>query len=446
WRPDFLVLVILVSAANWGAGALASRFRHDKPTTAQTVVATAIVFDLGVLGYFKYFNFGVESLNTILSLTGLGTIAAWEVVLPVGISFYVFQAMSYTIDVYRGDAPPARHFVDMAAYIALFPQLVAGPILRYKDLADQLREPDYRPAGLSYGVRRFIVGFCRKVLIADAVAPIATAAFALTTPTAADAWLGVLAYSVQLYFDFSGYSDMAVGLGHMMGFTFMENFDAPYRSSSITEFWRRWHISLSTWLRDYLYVPLGGNRGSIARTYLNLALVMTIGGLWHGASWNFVLWGAWHGAWLCIERLVRTRSSSRQPIPAAPALGWLRTQLVVAFGWVLFRAPDLPSAGRVLAALARRGGFAPGADMAWRTGSLELAALAAGVIYLVMEPRASARTFASHLAAGSLAVTPGRWLRDWRPAVAATALAIAFLAATIKLSADSYSPFLYFQF
>ncbi len=454
WRPDFLVLIIAVSAGNWAAGSLVHRLKPKNHSAAKIAIAAAITLDLVVLAYFKYFNFGVDSLNVLLGIAGIGSIQAWHVVLPVGISFYIFQAMSYSIDVYRGDARPANSFLDMAAYIALFPQLVAGPIVRYKDIADQLRAPDCRPGSVSYGVRRFIIGFARKVLVADAVAPIAKAAFSLAAPTAADAWLGVLAYSVQLYFDFSAYSDMAVGLGHMMGFTFMENFDAPYRSTSITEFWRRWHISLSTWLRDYLYVPLGGNRKGVARTYLNLALVMTIGGLWHGASWNFVLWGAWHGALLCTERLLahlrspanvaRSMSNTGTLQPsrfsatriAALAIQGLATQLAVAFGWVLFRAADLPAAGRMLAAMAGARGWAPGADMAWRFGGLELAALGAGTLWLALEPRAATRS----LAAWS---TPKPGLRT---TLGATALALLFVVAALKLSADSYSPFLYFQF
>lgn len=455
WRPDFLVLIIVVSAGNWLAGDMVNRLKPAKPAAATLVIAATVVLDLLVLGYFKYFNFGVDSLNALLGMAGIGSIKAWRVVLPVGISFYMFQAMSYSIDVYRGDARPARNFFDMAAYIALFPQLVAGPIVRYKDLAEQLHAPDCSPAGLSFGVRRFILGFSRKVLIADTVAPIARAAFSLTAPSAADAWLGVLAYSVQLYFDFSAYSDMAVGLGHMLGFTFMENFDAPYRSTSITEFWRRWHISLSTWLRDYLYVPLGGNRKGVARTYLNLALVMTIGGLWHGASWNFVLWGMWHGAWLCAERLV---AHLRSPAKTARILAQtgdtgqagksvagvasmvasgIITQLAVAFGWVLFRAADLPAARRMLAAMAGAGAWAASADMAWRVGGLELAALALGIVWLALEPRAARRSMSGRNQAGK---------QRLHPKLEAMFLVILFVAAALKLSADSYSPFLYFQF
>jgi alginate O-acetyltransferase complex protein AlgI len=248
---------------------------------------------------------------------------------------------------------------------------------------------------------------------------------------------------------------MAVGLGHMLGFTFMENFDAPYRSTSITEFWRRWHISLSTWLRDYLYVPLGGNRKGVARTYLNLALVMTIGGLWHGASWNFVLWGMWHGAWLCAERLV---AHLRSPAKTARILAQtgdtgqagksvagvasmvasgIITQLAVAFGWVLFRAADLPAARRMLAAMAGAGAWAASADMAWRVGGLELAALALGIVWLALEPRAARRSMSGRNQAGK---------QRLHPKLEAMFLVILFVAAALKLSADSYSPFLYFQF
>ncbi|MBU0928092.1 MAG: MBOAT family protein [Spirochaetes bacterium] len=459
WRPDFLVLLVAVSFANWAAGAVVAAEAKTRLGRAKAALALVVVADLAVLGYFKYFNFGIDTVNAVLSVAGAAGFTAWRVVLPVGISFYVFQAMSYVVDVYRGDAPASGSFVDMAAYIALFPQLVAGPIIRYKDLAGQLRRPDRGPDGAAYGLRRFVVGLCRKVLIADTVAPIANAAFTIADPSAGDAWLGVIAYAVQLYFDFSGYSDMAVGLGRMMGFSFMENFDAPYRASSVTDFWRRWHISLSTWLRDYLYIPLGGNRKGVARTYLNLALVMVIGGLWHGASWNFVAWGCWHGAWLCVERLASSLSRKASPkgrsgasapdrLPGPLALvalaaRWATAQVAVLAGWVVFRATDMDSAGRTLRAMFRVSAEQSrlvSADMAWRFGRLELFALAAGLILAAVEPRAALREYRT-------ASRPlSRTLRAARPAAASAGIALALAAAAIKLSADGYSPFLYFQF
>ncbi len=467
WRPDFLALLAAVTLFDWGAGFLvdprragtgAARAGAAGAGAAKAALVVSVVVNLAVLGYFKYFNFGVDTLNAILERCGWPTLRAAEVILPVGISFYIFQAMSYVVDVYRDDAPRSESFVDMAAYIALFPQLVAGPIIRYKDLAGQLRRPDPAPDGVAYGLRRFAVGLCRKVLIADTVAPIAAAAFSMAEPSAVDAWLGVLAYSIQLYFDFSGYSDMAVGLGRMMGFSFMENFDAPYRATGIGDFWRRWHISLSTWLRDYLYIPLGGNRGGPARTYLNLALVMAIGGLWHGASWNFVAWGCWHGLWLGVERFItgrtkraegdratRRRRLSPPAAAVATAIRWAACQLVVAAGWVVFRAPDMAGAGRMFAAMLGKGGaiasaWTPSADMAWRFGRLEGLALAAGILYVALERRAADRAYG----------TPAPSLSGARRALGSAAVAAgavaALAAAVIKLSADGYSPFLYFQF
>jgi len=450
WRPDFLALLVAVTLFDWAAGYFVDVRKSRDPTGSRIILTVAIAANLAVLGYFKYFNFGVEALNAALTGAGAPPLRARDVILPVGISFYVFQAMSYVIDVYRDDAPRSDSFVDMAAYIALFPQLVAGPIIRYKDLAWQLRGPDYDADGVRYGVRRFVVGLCRKVLIADTVAPIANAAFAVAAPSAADAWLGMLAYSIQLYFDFSGYSDMAVGLGRMMGFSFMENFDAPYRSTGIGEFWRRWHISLSTWLRDYLYIPLGGNRKGAARTYVNLALVMAIGGLWHGASWNFVVWGCWHGAWLCAERLVgaagrhgRARRQPAGPLAFVSALArWSACQLIVMAGWVVFRAEDMGAATRMLGAMIGATGSpsaAISADMAWRFGRLEAFALAAGVLYVALERRAHERAEAPARSRSAL--------RRGAAAVAVSAGTVAALAAVaMKLAADGYSPFLYFRF
>lgn len=453
WRPDFLGLLIAVTFLDWAAGYFVDSRRTRDPAGSRMALLVTVTANLAVLGYFKYFNFGVDALNALLSGAGATPLRAWDVILPVGISFYIFQAMSYVIDVYRDDAPRSASFVDMAAYIALFPQLVAGPIIRYKDLAGQLRAPDYDADGVLYGMRRFVAGLCRKVLIADTVAPIANAAFAIAAPSAADAWLGILAYSIQLYFDFSGYSDMAVGLGRMMGFSFMENFDAPYRATSIGEFWRRWHISLSTWLRDYLYIPLGGNRAGVARTYVNLALVMVIGGLWHGASWNFVLWGCWHGAWLCAERLIKAAADSRrapgrarrEPAPplafVATLARWSACQLIVVTGWVVFRAGDLGAARRMLGSMfgaTPLGGIS--ADMAWRSGRLEMAALAAGVLYATLERRAPDRAYKAPARSRSA-------FRRGATAAAVSAGTVAALAvAAIKLAADGYSPFLYFQF
>ena len=269
----------------------------------RALVGLSIAVNLGLLGFFKYFNFGVDSANAALAALGLpGFDAVLRVTLPLGISFYTFQSMSYTIDVYRGLAAPQRRIVDFACYVALFPQLVAGPIIRYHELADQLRARTHTWEKIARGLALFLLGLGKKICLANPCGKMADTAFAAADLHALDAWIGVIAYAFQIYFDFSGYSDMAIGLGLLFGFTFPKNFDSPYRAASITDFWRRWHISLSAWLRDYLYVPLGGNRRGPRRTYVNLLLVMLLGGLWHGAAWTFVAWGAMHGALLAFER------------------------------------------------------------------------------------------------------------------------------------------------
>jgi alginate O-acetyltransferase complex protein AlgI len=297
------------------------------------LLVLSIVANLGLLGWFKYANFFVHSTEAVI-----GTTFGWEdVLLPVGISFYTFQSMSYTIDVYRGSVRPTTSLVDFACYVTMFPQLVAGPIVRYRDVHQQLQHREHNLTQFGAGAAAFAIGFVKKVLIADMMAPIAAAGFGMQDPGLVPAWTSLLAYSVQIYFDFSGYSDMAIGLGLMLGFHFPRNFDSPYLSESITEAWRRWHISLSTWLRDYLYIPLGGNRLGELRTYANLMATMLIGGLWHGANWPFVCWGAYQGIWLCLERVRgRTAFHARLPRPLRIAL----TYLIFTFGWSMFVARD----------------------------------------------------------------------------------------------------------
>jgi len=318
WRVDFLLLFVAVTLWNYGFGLRIYR-AGVRSKAAQRWVIWGVAGNLATLGYFKYANFGVANINKVLEGAGFEPFLLTHVILPIGISFYIFQSLSYLIDVYRGDTEPTENLINFAAFIALFPQLIAGPVLRYKDLADQFTDRTHSLDKFSEGATRFMQGFVKKVFIADSLAPLVDHIFALQDPSTGDAWLGMIAYTAQLYFDFSGYSDMAIGLGLMMGFRFMENFNQPYISQSITEFWRRWHISLSTWLRDYLYVPLGGNRKGTFNTYRNLFLTMLLGGLWHGANWTFLIWGAWHGMWLTIgARLWREcRAQGDQPAEMA---------------------------------------------------------------------------------------------------------------------------------
>ena len=320
------------------------------PATRKGVLAVAVVLNISLLLYFKYANFFVAELNSWLARWGSGSISWTAVVLPIGISFFTFQKVSYLVDVYRGTAQPARNAADYLLYVVLFPQLIAGPIVRYHDVALQLCHRDYTLEQFYSGILRFCQGLGKKVLVANTMAEVADSAFgaAPASLSCGVAWLGILAYAFQIYFDFSGYSDMAIGLGRMMGFEFLENFNRPYISRSITEFWRRWHISLSNFMREYVYVPLGGNRKGVARTYLNLWLVFLVSGFWHGAAWNFVAWGAFHGFFLCVDKLFKGTSLSR-----APAwVGLPVTFVLVLFSWVLFRAETLPHAlaymGRML--------------------------------------------------------------------------------------------------
>src|SRR4051794_9196819 len=302
------------------------------------VLAASIVTNLGLLAAFKYTGFAAENLNAIGHALGWGgrdgLLPVLHLVLPVGISFYTFKAMSYVIDVYRGEARPMRRFVDYMCFEAFFPDLVAGPIIRYAAMEEQMRMRQHTLDKFARGVAFFAFGMAKKILLANPMGHIADTAFAAGPLHWYDAWFGVTGYAFQIYFDFSGYSDMAVGLALMMGFVLIQNFDSPYKADSITDFWRRWHISLSTWLRDYLYIPLGGNRKGPARTYVNLMTVMLVGGLWHGASWNFVIWGAIHGGMLGLERAQGKHSFYRRlPHGVRVAL----TFLVVCLSWVFFR-------------------------------------------------------------------------------------------------------------
>lgn len=430
WRVDFLLLFVGVTFFNWWIG-LRIASAGQRTAKARRWMVFGVVADLGVLGYFKYANFGVDSLNALLGAAGSPPLELAAVLLPIGISFYTFESISYIVDVYRGDCKPTRGFVDFAAFVALFPHLIAGPVFRYKDLDEQLRSRTHTLDKFAEGSVRFMQGFIKKVFIADSIAPLADAAFALQNPTTADAWLGTLAYTAQLYFDFSGYSDMAIGLALLMGFRFTENFNQPYISQSITEFWRRWHISLSNWLRDYLYISLGGNRHGALRTDINKFLTMLLGGFWHGANWTFVLWGVWHGAILAAE----TKLGMADPKPQRFRVHrWALTFLLVMLGWVMFRAANVAEAARMYAAMfAFDGlGFSDLYESSITRLQLGTLVLAFGVI--------AVRGLRFY-------IKPLDWsLADWRKLSAVSLLIPLFLLSVLKLSAQSYSPFLYFQF
>ena len=422
WKLAYLSVVIGISLISYVAASAALRCTTQRARS--WAVGLGVTLDLLVLGYFKYTYFVLDNMSTILAKLGIESAPAVQIILPIGISFLTFQSISYIIDVARKDAEPARNLIDFLAFTALFPQLIAGPVLRYKDLADQFTSRCHSLAQFTAGLRRFVTGLAMKLLIADSIAPLADRMFALQTPTLAEAWLGALAYSMQLFFDFAGYSAMAIGLGLMIGFRFVENFNAPYTSQSITEFWRRWHISLSNWLRDYLYLPLGGNRHGAFKTYRNLMLTMVLGGLWHGANWTFILWGLWHGAALAIERAL----GSKDRATVWPKfVGWPLTMILVLIGWVMFRAPTVSDAMAMYAGMLGINGIAISPATIYFNQPLEWGALTLACALCVPPslPRPSFQTpqFLQHSSPVAL-----------------------FALCTIVLMARTDSPFLYFQF
>ena len=345
-EPRFLLILLFSIAFNYLAAILDRPQRAARAATGRSPSPSPV--NLMVLGVFKYANFVTANFAALLKPLGLD-FGHTNIELPLGISFFTFHCLSYIIDVYRRRFRANRDPVDVALYISLFPQLVAGPIVRYKTVARQLDRRRQTLGRASVGARIFIIGLAQKVLVADVVAPLVSGRLRPRSRTGRmpEAWIGLLAYTIQIYFDFAGYSNMAIGLGIVLGFTFPRNFNLPYTSLSITEFWRRWHMSLSSWLRDYLYIPLGGNRGSDLKTYRNLVTVFVLCGVWHGANWTFVLWGVWHGAFLVVERLGLKAWLDRLPV----AIRWLYALLAVMGGWVLFRSADLATAGDYFASL-----------------------------------------------------------------------------------------------
>ena len=340
WDPWFVFLMFFATLVNYTGGQIIANSPGNQ-TRRYVALAVSVTVSLSLLGFFKYFTFAQRNLSWILEQFGSDALPIVQIILPVGISFFIFQSISYTVDVYRGDAPPVRSFWDFACFVALFPQLIAGPIVRYNTIAGQLVTRTHSIDKFSSGVALFILGFAKKLFLANLIGKAADEVFNAEAPGMLDAWFGVTAYAFQIYFDFSAYSDMAIGLGRMVGFEFPRNFNAPYHADSITDFWRRWHISLSTFLRDYLYIPLGGNRVSTRRVYINLTIVMLLGGLWHGASWVFVIWGAYHGMLPAFERW-RGKKSVYNRMPRFVRVSL--TFVLVLFSWVLFRCPTLEEA------------------------------------------------------------------------------------------------------
>jgi len=424
WDYRFCALMLASTVIDYVSGFLI--FRAPDTRRRRLWIVVSVMANLSLLGFFKYFDLGARTLNMMASLFGASSplVSLLHITLPVGISFYTFQSMSYSIDIYRGVVKPARSFADFACYVSLFPQLVAGPIIRYKELADQLVVRTHTLQKFSLGITFFILGLAKKVILADGVAPFVEIVFGLEAPGLLASWVGILSYAMQIYFDFSGYSDMAVGLGLLLGFEFPQNFNSPYKSVSISDFWRRWHMSLSTWLRDYLYISLGGNRIGSVRTYVNLFITMLLGGLWHGANWTFVAWGAYHAVLLAIERASGRKSLvGWAPVFLQRALAFL----LVLGGWVLFRSQSLEQVGAMYAGLVGLNGL--GGSFA---ATLKAAPLSCLMLIVTM---------------GMAWMSPNTWEIRWRPGFwLALALAILFVVCVGVILVNSSSPFLYFQF
>ncbi|MCI8714569.1 MAG: MBOAT family protein [Oscillospiraceae bacterium] len=418
-EPVYISIMLLSIAVDYTHGLLVERWR-DNDRRARMAVASSVLCNLAILVFFKYWDFIAVNVNT---LTGL-SVPVLGLPLPIGVSFYTFQTMSYTIDVYRRDAPVQRSVTAFGAYVTLFPQLIAGPIVRYRTVADQLVSREENLEKFTSGIRRFTVGMAKKVLLANAIGQLWDVSLASRELTMAGAWLGLLAYAFQIYFDFSGYSDMAIGLGRMFGFEFLENFNYPYISRSVVEFWRRWHISLTTWFREYVYFPLGGNRVSRGKWVRNILIVWLLTGIWHGAGWNFLLWGLYYAVWMLAERLFLGKRLEKLPA----VLRHVYAMAVVLVGWALFAVEDPGRLGGYFRALFGGSGLLSAVD-GYRLRSylpmLVILALGATPLAQTLWDRLGERT---------------------RSRLAPVLVLAALVLCTASLVDASYNPFLYFRF
>ena len=421
-EPLYVLLMIFSVLINWGIGLLLGKYR----SRSKAFLILSVIFNIGMLVVFKYTAFLLDTLKTIVpALSGMKTP---DIRLPIGISFYTFQILSYVIDVYRGTVQPNRNVIAFGAYISMFPQLIAGPIVRYVDIEPQLKERTLSVERFSKGIGLLVIGLSKKVLLANAVGKlfsVLSAAPAAHGPLGA--FVALLACSFQIYFDFSGYSDMACGLGEMLGFTFMKNFEHPYASSSITDFWRRWHISLSSWFKEYVYIPLGGNRKGQRRQIINILIVWLLTGLWHGASWNFVLWGLYFGIVLILEKLFLLRALQRAP----KWIGHLYACLLIMIGWGIFSFTDFSQMAGFFSALIGIGtnSIISEQALAWTVGYLPcliVCAVASVPVMQKINDRISTRRF-------------------YKP-LRNTVILLLFLLSVASLVSDSYNPFIYFRF
>ena len=423
-EPKYMLLMLVSIVQGYGFGLLIEK--HHGQKASKVFLTLSILVSLGLLGYFKYADFFLSSVNAV---TGL-SLPLLKLSLPIGISFYTFQVLSYVIDVYRGETAAQRNFIDLAAYVSLFPQLIAGPIVRYSDIAAQIGSRTHTCAGAAYGVRRFVIGLSKKILIANLLGSLASAYKTTQDASVLFGWLYAAAFMLQIYYDFSGYSDMAIGLGSIFGFRFSENFNYPYIAGSITEFWRRWHISLGSWFRDYLYVPLGGNRKGKARQLLNILIVWLATGLWHGAAWNFVLWGLLYAILLTAEKLFLLRGLQKLRV-----LNHVYVLLFVTLGFVLFDASSVQDAAQSIRAMFGGGGL----PLVSTESVYELRSCAVLLLLAVL----GAMPLPKKLYTVAQHSRMGRMISAILEPVGLTAL---LAVCTAFLVDGSFNPFLYFRF
>lgn len=425
-EPQYVILMLISILINYILGILLEKTKNKK-----IILLIAILINFGLLGYFKYFNFLVDNINKLFNYN---VITPHNIVLPIGISFYTFQIISYIIDVYRGDIRAQKNILDLALYISFFPQLIAGPIVKYHDINEQLQHRTITIEKFADGIRRFIYGLSKKVILSNSLALIADKIFdtSIANVSTPVAWIGAICYMLQIYFDFSGYSDMAIGLGKMFGFEFMENFNLPYISKSITEFWRRWHISLSTWFKEYLYIPLGGNRKGKLRTYINLFIVFLATGIWHGAAWNFIFWGLYNGLFLILERIKLKEILDKNKFKL---IKYVYSLLVTLFGWVLFRANGLKNAIKYIKTM-----IIPTKAVASSNLNILSILTLRNIIIIII----------SILFSGVIQVVflknKEKFKIFYKKYLEVTILIVLFTICIMSLASNTYNPFIYFRF
>lgn len=424
WGEPWLVILMLFSILlNYTAGILIG-INREKKGLARFIFILSVILNLGLLGFFKYAGFIGETLNMVMPFLNIPIL---EIALPIGISFYTFQTMSYTIDVYKNTVKVQKNIITFGTYVSLFPQLIAGPIVRYEDVAEQLMHRKETLQGFTNGVKLFLIGLSKKVLLANEMGNLWDAVRDSGTQSGAlGSWIGIIAYTFQIYFDFCGYSEMAMGLGKMFGFDFLKNFDYPYISKSVTEFWRRWHISLGTWFREYVYIPLGGNRKGLSRQIINIAVVWFLTGLWHGASWNFILWGLYFGVLLMIEKLFMLKILKKAPA----VISHIYSIIIILFGWVLFYFENLNEMGIFLARMFGSDGFMMSGDISVKIISY---------IPLLIVAAITSTPLISKLY-HKIKSKPILYVIDNAGCV------LALLLCTAALVSSDYNPFLYYKF